>query len=91
MTKHEVHLMNDDFDYLRGKYIIVRTSQDGGGTGHGPHDIYPDGWHVWCESLDGKHKVDFYQTGCFTAMIKDLQPLGRAEKKWVVEQNVKFK
>ena len=31
-----------DFDYLAGKYIVYKTCTDGGGTGHGRYDIYPD-------------------------------------------------
>lgn len=80
----EAHLGNDNFDYLRGKYIVTKTVMDGGGTAHGPHDVYPNGHHVFCESIDGKHKVDFYQTGCFTCMIVNIEPIGRAEKKWVI-------
>lgn len=59
-----------------GRYIVTDTSMSGGGTGHGLHDVYPDGWHVTCVMLndDGTYceinrKVTFYQSGCFTAMI----------------------
>jgi hypothetical protein len=86
----EVHLGSENFDYLRGRYIVTKTVMDGGGTGHGPHDVYPDGHHVYCESLDGSQRVDFYQSGCFTCMIVNIEPVGRAEKKWVVEEKVKF-
>jgi len=73
--------------YLAGRYVVYKTSYDGGGTGHGPHDIYPDGHHVFCERLDDrKVKVDFYQSGCFTAMIKDIGPISRASRQWVVEE-----
>lgn len=26
--------------------LVISTGYDGGGTGHGPHDVYPDGWLV---------------------------------------------
>lgn len=84
LTHHEVRLYDSHFDYLRGKYVVIKTTTDGGGTGHGPHDVFPDGHHVWCESVDRKYKVDFYQTGCFTAMNTDIVPVGRAELKWVL-------
>ena len=61
-----------------GDYTVVRAELNGGGTGHGPHDIYPDGHHVYCEKLAHPQiEVDFFQTGCFTAMIKDIEPRKR--------------
>lgn len=27
-------------------YLVVGTHYSGGGTGHGPHDVYPDGWKI---------------------------------------------
>lgn len=72
---------------LSGKWVVYKTSYDGGGTGHGPHDVYPDGHHVFCEKVDdSQQKVDFYQSGCFTAMIlpKDIKPVGKANRGWVV-------
>lgn len=27
----------------KGTFIVVKTAYTGGGTGHGPHDVYPDG------------------------------------------------
>jgi hypothetical protein len=72
-----------DFSYFSGKYIVTKTNMDGGGTGHGPHDVYPDGHHVYCVSADDQaRKIDFYQSGSFTAMIEDIEPIGRAELQW---------
>ena len=83
LTNHDITL-GGDFAYLEGRYVVYKTAHDGGGTGHGPHDVYPDGHHVYCERLDDRSvKVDFYQSGCFTAMIPNLQPVGRAERNWV--------
>ena len=70
--------------YLAGRYAVCRTATDGGGTGStmsGASDHYPDGHHVYCERFDDPEvKVDFYQTGCFTAMIppEDIQSVGKA-------------
>ena len=84
MTHHEVNLSDDQFDYYRGDYVVVKAQYEGGGTGMGPHDIYPDGWHVFCVSVEKpERRVDFYQSGCFTCTIKDIRPIGRAELKWV--------
>lgn len=30
----------------RGTFIVVKTAYTGGGTGHGPHDVYPDGHQI---------------------------------------------
>lgn len=73
-----------DVPWLAGRYVVTKTATDGGGTGHGPGDIYPDGHHVFCESVDGKFKLDFYQSGSFTAMIREIEPIGRAKIKWEV-------
>ena len=73
-----------EFAYLAGRYVVYKTTYDGGGTGHGPHDVYPDGHHVFCERIDNRSvKVDFYQSGAFTAMIKDIEPVGHAKLQWV--------
>lgn len=74
-----VDLKNDNFDYLRGEYVVTSTVMDGGGTGHGPHDVYPDGYHVFLKSIDGEHEVDFYQSGCFTAVNENVEVIGEAE------------
>lgn len=72
-----------ELSFLEGRYIVVKTSMDGGGTGHGPHDVYPDGHHVYCQKSDAPEQtVDFWQSGCFTAMITDIEPVGRAVMAW---------
>ena len=80
---HKVTIGEDDkFDYLSGEYIVYDTTYDGGGTGHGPHDIYPDGHHVFCRQISNRDiKIDFYQSGAFTAMIEEdeIEPIGRTE------------
>ena len=79
--------LGKQFDYLCGKYIVIGTSYDGGGTAMGPHDIYPDGHHVFCVKADNRDiKVDFYQTGSFTAMITEdeIQPVGQAKLDWTL-------
>lgn len=87
LTHTEARLWEGNFDYLRGQYVVVKTSFGGGGTGHGGHDVYPDGHRVFCEKTDGsKHRVDFYQTGCFTAMIPEIEVVGRAALKWSIEK-----
>jgi hypothetical protein len=73
-TSHDVKI-GGKYKYLKGEYVVVKTKMEGGGTGHGPGDIYPDGHHVFCKRADGQ-KVNFYQTGCFTAMIEDIEPIG---------------
>jgi hypothetical protein len=35
----------------------------------------------------GDSEIDFYQTGCFSAMIEDISPIGKAKLTWVIETN----
>lgn len=68
-----------DTHQFAGQYEVIQVSQDGGGsqTGMNGHpDTWPDGHHVRarmirekCLPSDPYFEVDFYQTGCFTAMI----------------------
>ena len=82
LTHHEVNI-GGDFAHLAGRYVVYKISRDGGGTGMGSHDVYPDGHHVFCERLSDGVRVDFYQTGAFTAMIENIEPVGKAERsKW---------
>lgn len=77
-------VVGKELAYLAGRYVVYKTAMEGGGTGMGPHDVYPDGHHVYCEKLDDpSQKIDFYQSGSFTAMLPDLKPVGRAERRWV--------
>lgn len=82
-----------DTHILAGHYVVLETVVGGGGTGMGQHDTYPDGHHVFCQKLksdlrlDNKgRKLDFYQTGCFTAMIEPdrIQPNREIRYKKVV-------
>jgi hypothetical protein len=83
---HSDITLGGDFDYLCGKYIVTHTAFDGGGTGMGAHDVYPDGHHVFCvKADDDKVRVDFYQSGCFTAMIEDIKPVGKAILDWKIK------
>ena len=66
-----------------GRYIVTKTAMEGGGTGHGPHDVYPDGHHVFCQHADHPHiKVDFYQSGCFGCVIQKPEVVGKAKLAW---------
>jgi hypothetical protein len=70
---------SDIFVLDEGEFIVVKTSFEGGGTGMGAHDVYPDGHRVFCKKLkDGKYddkgiEVNFYQSGCFSAVIEPKQ------------------
>lgn len=84
-----------DFPELKGRYLVERVTLDGGGTGHGPHDVYPDGHHVYCTKLEyikdrnsgeliaprlTKTQVDFYQSGCFSIILNDVKVIGSARQ-----------
>lgn len=82
---HGQILIDKELSYFAGEYIVYKTTYDGGGTGMGPHDVYPDGHHVYAEKANNnKIKVDFYQSGCFTCMLPDIKPTGKAKRKWVL-------
>jgi hypothetical protein len=63
--------------YSGDNWLVVHTAVTGGGTGHGPHDVYPDGHEVTIQRLpygqrtpDTELTLKFYQDGCFTNMIE---------------------
>jgi len=70
---------NETFKIDRGDFVVIKTTFSGGGCGYRLNDEYPNGHHVYCKKLiDNKYdengiEVDFYQTGCFTAMIEPKQ------------------
>lgn len=67
-TAHGMIVISDS-DKLDGYYIVSLAQFDGGGSdGYGSN--YPNGWHVYAEKVsDRTTKVDFFQTGSFTALI----------------------
>lgn len=67
-----------DASIYEGEYVVDYVSYDGGGTQGTPsgYETYPDGWHVFCTKKDNPQiQVNFYQTGCFTAMIPNITPI----------------
>lgn len=64
-----------DTNKFVGEYVVIKTAETGGGTGHGPHDVYPDGHNVIAKKLkngayDPKGKtISFYQSGSFTCEV----------------------
>lgn len=71
--------VSGELQYIAGIYVVYKTAFDGGGSGH--NDTYPNGHHVFAEKKDGT-RIDFWQTGCFNAMIEDIKPIGKAERAW---------
>ena len=83
LSKSEARV-EGELSYLAGEYIVMKTVMDGGSTGR---DSYPDGHHVFCVKAGNPSiKIDFYQSGCFTAMIKDIKPIAKATQIWVKEE-----
>jgi hypothetical protein len=67
-----------DTSAMIGEYVVTAAASDGGGSGMGYGDSYPDGWHVTAKQLtkDGLYSlkgtvINFYQSGCFTIMHKE--------------------
>lgn len=75
-----------DTSEYAGEYVVVNTALTGGGTGMGSHDTYPDGWHVIAKKLkNGEYDndgltIEFYQSGCFSAMLPDIEPIRRMQE-----------
>lgn len=71
------------------EWIVIDAGWAGGGTGHGPHDVYPDGWRVTIKLWVGHagEPVRYYQdgTGCFVgeSMLIGIKLTGRAVRQWV--------
>jgi hypothetical protein len=75
----------------RDRWVVVATVMTGGGTGHGPHDIYPDGHRLTLRRLlPGTDNIDwatpeeeFYQSGSFVekVMLNDPIALYNLEKR----------
>jgi len=86
LTWHGV-VVGEQFKDIAGEYIVDKTALEGGGTGHGRHDVYPDGHHVYCFKVDDpSERIDFYQSGCFNTLVKDIKPIGKAKKSWTIEE-----
>lgn len=63
-----------DTNQYVGEYTVITAVMDGGGTGHGMHDTYPDGHHIVAakmvdDQVDFKNLIEFYQSGAFHGFI----------------------
>ncbi len=73
-----------------GKYIVVDTKFDGVGIGMGPHDVFPNGHHVFARKMyemgddvaynKNGLKIDFYQSGSFNAMNERVKVICKMER-----------
>jgi len=71
-------------------YVVTRTAMTGGGTGHGPGDVYPDGHKVYSIPIDEQDdeneigRCEFYQSGSFMGRIlpDEIVWLGSAKAQW---------
>lgn len=70
-----------DTGKLAGMYVVTGTQNTGGGPAHG-NDFYPNGHEVTIKRLKTNGafnpkgiELKFYQSGAFTAMITDIEPV----------------
>ncbi len=74
-SKNGVYHLSSGPHPVGNEWLVVNVAQTGGGTGHGPHDVYPDGHEVTVQMLNYGNQPDpgftlqFYQTGCFTNLV----------------------
>jgi hypothetical protein len=80
------------YDESRGNssFVVEEAKLDGGGTGHGPYDIYPDGWHILArklgkdETYDPKGQlIQFYQDGSFDCVISEIEVVGKMKRMFI--------
>lgn len=70
---------NDDVHHLaEALWVVTGAAMGGGGTGHGPHDVYPDGWGVEAVRVtpDGEptgETIFFRESGCFNNMLEETE------------------
>lgn len=83
------------FDASRAdaEFIVERTVMDGGGTGHGKHDVFPDGWHVYARRLGRERQyypqaeqIQFYQSGCFNCVVPEVRVVGKMTQTFAGEK-----
>jgi len=83
----------EDYDQSRGqaKFVVEEAQMEGGGTGMGPGDVYPDGWAVYARRLhdDGTYDpkgevIMFYMSGCFNNMVymEDIEIVGKMKRQF---------
>lgn len=71
------HTTSYKLDNNWDRFVVVKSQYGGGGTGHGPHDIYPDAWEVICSPInDLSIQIKFHQqTNCYAHTIEKVQIL----------------
>lgn len=74
----ELVKVEGELEYLAGKYVVCKTTFDGGGDG------FSNGHRIFCESLKNGTSIDFYQTGDFKNTIGAIEPIGKAVKQWIL-------
>jgi len=77
-----------DTSFLKGKYVVTKVILDDEYSAK--NILSPSGHHVWCETMIDETgnppiKINFYQNGCFRAMITDIKPIGRATATWHIK------
>ena len=75
----------------KANFVVEKTAMTGGGTGHGPNDVYPNGWHIVARRLSKDNSynplgelITFYQSGCFTCMVEEVNVVGKMQPMFVM-------
>jgi len=70
-TKRKANTDRSDPSNGKAVFEVLDARYSGGGYGHGFHDVYPDGWCIRARRVDKPEVIiEFYQSGCFTTVIK---------------------
>lgn len=65
-----------DTSYLCGKYIVIKEYYDGGSS------FMPNGHKVYAKHVKLPIEISFYETGYFTAVNENIEPIGKATLTW---------
>lgn len=73
-------------------HVVVLAEMSGGGTGHGPGDVYPDVWNIYVRKLDGmkydpKAKLKSYITDAYNEDFPKLKVVGKMRMLFVWEED----
>ena len=79
----------------QGEFVVEYANWEGGGTGMGPHDVYPDGLHIKARKLSKGRKYNrknrsikfVWGPSCYNTQIVGCEVVGKME---VVFQKVNF-
>jgi hypothetical protein len=90
--KRRKGMVAGDESRATAEFVVEVFRMEGGGTGHGHHDVYPEEWYVQARRLRGDDSYDpegevisFYVGGGYLAVmeLRDVELVGRMKMMFV--------